>query len=157
MTNERIDRAVACFDGGHLCSQAICRCFGEEFGLTPEMAIRLSTGFGSGMSRTDQVCGAVSGGVIVLGLAFGSSDPSDRAARERTYTAVQEYVAGFTKVHGSISCTELLGYNLGNPAEAEAARVQGVCSRICPGLIQTAARLLEEHLADPDRVDERSE
>ena len=150
MTNERVEQAVACFDGGHLCSQAILRVFGEAFGLTPEMAIRIATGFGAGISRTDQVCGAVSGSVMVLGLAFGSSDPTDRATKERTYAVVQEFIAAFKKVHGSVSCTELLGHDLGNPAEAQAAREAGVVPRVCPGLVRTAAELLEERLANRD-------
>ena len=152
MTTERIERAVTCFAGGHLCSQAICRVYGEEFGLTPEMAVRIATGFGAGISRSDQVCGAVSGSVMVLGLAFGSSDPADRATKERTYAVVREFIAAFKKVHGSISCTELLGHDLGNPAEAQAAREDGVVPRVCPGLVRTAAELLEECLANRDRI-----
>lgn len=156
MTDDRVDRAVACFNGGHICSQAILRVFGEEFGLAPEMAIRISTGFGAGISRTDQMCGAVSGGVMVLGLAFGSSDPADSASKERTYAVVQEFISTFTKVHGSVSCTALLGHDLGNPTEAQAARQAGVVPRVCPGLVRTAAELLEKRLAKRDMaIEER--
>ena len=118
MTSERSDRAVACFDAGFSCSQAICLAYGDEFGLSPADAARIAAGFGGGIARTDRICGAVSGGVMVLGLAYGGTGAEDRAAKEATYAAVQEFLAAFETAHGSVSCTELLGYNLGIPAEA---------------------------------------
>jgi C_GCAxxG_C_C family probable redox protein len=150
MTSERVEKAVACFNAGHLCSQAICEVYGESFGLSSGTAARLATGFGSGIARTDGICGAVSGGVMVLGLAFGGGDAADRAARERTYAAVQEFIAAFVAAHGSVSCTELLGYDLGNPAESAAAREAGAVPRICPVMVRTAAELLEEILSRRD-------
>lgn len=146
MNSDRVDRAVACFNAGHLCSQAICQVYGESLGLPPDAAVRIAAGFGSGIARTDQICGAVSGGVMVLGLAFGGADATDRPARERTYAAVQTFLTAFDAVHGSVSCRALLGYDLGNPEEAAAAREAGAVPRVCPIMVRTAAELLEELL-----------
>lgn len=146
MTSERSDRAVAHFNAGFSCSQAICQAYGEEFGLSPADAARVAAGFGGGIARTDQLCGAVSGGVMVLGLAYGGTSGDDLAAREATYAAVQEFLAAFETVHGSISCTELLGYNLGIQADAAAAREAGAVPRVCPGLVRSAGLLIEEIL-----------
>lgn len=147
MTSERSERAVADFNAGFSCSQAICRVYGEEFGLSPADAGRVAAGFGGGMARTDRVCGAVSGAVMVLGLAFGGTASDDRAAKESTYAAVQEFLAAFVFAHGSVGCTDLLGYNLGHPAEAAAAREAGAVPRVCPGLVRSAGHLLEETMA----------
>ena len=146
MTSERSDRAVECFNAGLSCSQAICQVYGEEFGLSPEEASRLAAGFGGGMARTDRICGAASGGVMVLGLAYGGTRADDCSARETTYSAVQEFLAAFESAHGSTSCRALLGYNLGSPAEAAAARQAGAVPRICPDLVRSAGLLLEEIL-----------
>jgi C_GCAxxG_C_C family probable redox protein len=147
MISERADRAVASFNAGFSCSQAICRVYGEEFGLSPDDAARIAAGFGGGVARTGRLCGAVSGGVMVLGLAYGGTGGDDRAAKETTYAAVQEFLAAFETVHGSVSCPELLGYNLGDPAEAAAAREAGAVRLVCPGLVRSAGVLLEEVLA----------
>jgi C_GCAxxG_C_C family probable redox protein len=147
MTSERSDRAVAHFNAGFSCSQAICLAYGDEFGLSPSDAARVAAGFGGGMARTDRICGAVTGGVMVLGLAYGGTGAEDRIEKEATYAAVQEFLAAFETAHGSISCTELLGYNLGKPAEAAAAREAGAVPRVCPGLVRSTGLLLEEILA----------
>ena len=147
MTSERSDRAVACFNAGFSCSQAICLAFGDEFGLSPADAARIAAGFGGGIARTDRICGAVSGGVMVLGLAYGGTGAEDRTAKEATYAAVQEFLAAFETAHGSVSCTELLGYNLGKPAEAAAAREAGAVPHVCPGLVRSAGLLIEAILA----------
>lgn len=147
MTSERAERAVACFNAGFSCSQAICQAYGDEFGLLPADAARIAAGFGGGMARTDGICGAVSGGVMVLGLAYGGTCADDRSAKEATYAAVQEFLAAFVAAHGSVSCTELLGYNLGSTVEAAAAGEAGAVPRVCPPLVRSAGTLLEEILA----------
>ena len=147
MISERSDRAVADFNAGFSCSQAICRTYGDEFGLSPDDAARVAAGFGGGMARTDRICGAVTGAVMVLGLAYGGTSPGDSAAKEATYAAVQEFLGAFEAAHGSVSCTALLGYNLGDPAEAAAARTAGAVPRVCPVLVRSAGLLLEEILA----------
>lgn len=147
MISERSDRAVACFNAGLSCSQAICQAYGDEFGLSPSDAARVAAGFGGGMARTDRICGAVTGGVMVLGLAYGGTSGDDSAAKEATYAAVQEFLAAFEAAHGSIACTALLGYNLGDPREAAAARGAGAVPRVCPGLVRSAGLLIEAVLA----------
>lgn len=147
MTSERSERAVAFFNAGFSCSQAICRAYGNEFGLSLSDAARVAAGFGGGMARTDRICGAVSGGLMVLGLAYGGTSGDDSAGKETTYAAVKEFFAAFEAAHGSVSCTELLGYNLGNPGEAAAAREAGAVPRVCPDLVRSACHLLEEILA----------
>jgi C_GCAxxG_C_C family probable redox protein len=151
MRPNRPDRAAALFQEGALCSQAICQAYGDELGFSAGMASRVAGGFGSGLARTDGICGAVSGAVMVLGLAFGSDDATDRPARELLYAIVQEFIAEFRDRHGSVSCTELLGYDLGNAEEAAAAREAGVVPRVCPVMVRSAAELLEEMLGRRER------
>ncbi len=99
------------------------------------------------MARTDRICGAVSGGVIVLGLALGGTRADDSATKEATYAAVQEFLGAFAAAHGSVSCTELLGFNLGDPVEAAAARAGGAVPRVCPGMVRSAGVILKQVLA----------
>lgn len=84
---------------------------------------------------------------MALGLAFGGASPTDEPAKERTYAAVQEFLAQFEARNGSVSCPELLGYDLSRPEEMAAARRAGAVRRICPGLVRSAAVLLDEVIA----------
>ncbi len=85
---------------------------------------------------------------MVLGLAHGGTTPGDAAAREATYADVQRFLAAFTAAHGSVRCSDLLGYNLGDPDEFAAAREAGVVRERCPGLVRSAGRLLDQVIED---------
>ena len=64
--------------------------FAEELGLDPETALKIACGFGAGLARRQEVCGAVSGGIMALGLRHGRGEGQDRAATEETYARTQE-------------------------------------------------------------------
>jgi len=149
MSTDRPERAVACLDAGFSCAQAICQVCGPEFGLSRDTASRIAAGLGAGMARTDDICGAVSGAVLVLGLAYGGNLEDAVPARERTYAAVQKFIAAFTAAQGSVSCTGLLGYNLGDLDEFAAARQAGIVRRVCPAMVRAASELLEEMPGQP--------
>ena len=55
------EKARALFREGYNCSQAVVGAFSEELGMDPALAMRLVSGFGGGMGRMREVCGAVSG------------------------------------------------------------------------------------------------
>jgi len=46
------------------------------------------------------------------GLRYGRIKTDDRAAKEKTYTVVAEFLREFEKRNGSVTCTGLLGDNL---------------------------------------------
>ena len=78
------DKAVACFKEGFNCSQAVLSSFDDDFGLDKDMALKLAAGFGGGMGRMAQTCGAVTGAYMVIGLKHGAITGQDKAAKEHT-------------------------------------------------------------------------
>ena len=140
------DDAVACFMGGFTCSSAVFSTFAEKMGLDPETAKKCSCGFGAGVSKTGNICGAVSGAVLVIGLKYGKTKPGDNAATEKTRTLVQEFMRQFATRHGSVNCSELLGYNLSAPEDYEKARQSKLFITKCPELVRDAAAILEKIL-----------
>lgn len=106
----KADKAEECFRSGFSCSQSVLSVYSEEFGIDRELALRLSCGFGAGVGRTGNICGAVSGAVLVIGLKYGRVNPSDYPSRDKTYALVQQFIAEFRARHGSINCTELRAY-----------------------------------------------
>lgn len=135
---------------GSNCPQSVVRAFDDvlvDHGIAPTMAMRLASPFGGGMGRMREVCGAVSGMLMVLGLVEGYDDPSDDEAKAVLYEHVQELAGAFREEHGTILCRELLGLAEGPdkpiPEKRSAAYYH---DRPCAEFCASAARILGEYL-----------
>jgi len=132
----KVEEAVAQFRRGFTCAQAVLSVFAPDFGLDRDVARRISQGFSAGIARTDDICGALSGAIMVIGLRYGGARADDIAAKEKTYAVVSEFLREFKTRHGSVACTGLLGYNLSDPqqvAEAKNNKDDGAVSDVCRG------------------------
>jgi C_GCAxxG_C_C family probable redox protein len=139
----KIEDAVAYFKEGFSCSQAIVAAYGPTVGVDRDTALKIASGFGGGMGRLAETCGAVTGGFMVLGLKYGSA-ASDREAKEAVYTRVREFAERFKARHGSLLCRDLLGCDLNTPEGLALAQEKKLSSTVCPPYVETAARILEE-------------
>lgn len=108
--DERVAKAKRLFkEEGYNCCQAVVLAYNDLFGIPDDVAASMSSGFGGGMGRMREVCGSVSGMVMLAGLIAPASDPSVKADRTRNYALVQEMSGSFKEMNGSIVCRELLG------------------------------------------------
>jgi C_GCAxxG_C_C family probable redox protein len=144
----KTETAIAKFLSGYNCAQSILYAYGPDCGLEGEMALKLPTGLGAGMARQGEVCGAVTGGVLVLGLKYGRGDGQDRAATELTYRKTMELMARFEEEHGSCLCRVLLeGCDLrtedGQRRFKEGDLLHKTCLRCVETVSETLAGLLE--------------
>ena len=140
------------FLAGYNCSQAVFCAFAPDFGIERGLAARMSAGFGGGTGRLRLTCGAVSGAVMVLGLALGY-DPEncEKDAKANHYEKIRALTAALEKRNGSIICRELLAAK-GLDASAGGApeeRNEGYYARRpCPEYVRIAAeetaKLLKE-------------
>jgi C_GCAxxG_C_C family probable redox protein len=137
------DEAYQSFMSRFTCSAAVFSAFSGDFGLDPDTAKKIACGFGAGVSKTGNICGAVSGAIMVIGLKYGKTEIGDEAATEKTRTLVRQFIREFTKKNGSVSCTDLLGYDISDPEAYDAARDSGVFTSKCPALVRDAADILE--------------
>ena len=96
------------FREGYNCAQAVLMAFSDVTGLDRELSSRLASSFGGGFGRLREICGAVSGAGMALGIIKGCADPSDRGAKAAHYALVQEFARRFKEKNGSIVCRELL-------------------------------------------------
>jgi C_GCAxxG_C_C family probable redox protein len=140
--------ACARFEEGFSCSQAVFSAYAEHLGLDRETALKISGGFGGGMGRMAQTCGAVTGAFMAIGLKYGAVETDDQEAKDKTYALIREFADRFKSRHGSITCQELLGCDISKPENMEMAREQGLFKATCPGLVRDAAEILEEILAE---------
>jgi C_GCAxxG_C_C family probable redox protein len=140
------DDAHRCFMSRFTCSAAVFSAFSEELGLDPETARKVACGFGAGISKTGNMCGAVSGAIMAIGLKYGKTDAGDDASTEKTRALTRQFIRSFTEKNGSVNCTALLGYDLSDPESFEAARTSGLFTEKCPALVRDAAEILEKML-----------
>jgi C_GCAxxG_C_C family probable redox protein len=140
------DDALASFNQGITCSSAVFSAFADEPGLDEKTARKIACGFGAGISRTGNICGAVSGAIMVIGLKYGKADRGDDAATEKTRALTRQFIREFTQKNGSVNCSELLGHNLKNQDEYDAAAKANLFRTRCPEYVRDAADILERIL-----------
>ncbi|MDP4183819.1 MAG: C-GCAxxG-C-C family protein [Bacteroidota bacterium] len=127
---EIIDKAQAFFDEGYACSQSILLAFASQYGLDEETAKRISSTFGGGMGRLRQKCGAVTGGFMVLGMAYGNADPKDMDTKLAAYKKVRELDHLVEKIYGTTSCKELLIKHATEADVAERKHHKIICRKV---------------------------
>jgi len=140
------DFAVSYFNNGFNCSQSVLISHCEEFGMDKENALKISCGFGGGMAHTDEVCGAVTGALMLIGLKYGKYKAEDNAAKEKTYELVKKFTEQFKLKYGSVKCTDLINYDLSKNEELEKARAAGVFKSVCPALVKESVEIVESIL-----------
>ena len=145
----RPEKAKELFEIGYNCAQAVFCAFEDVTGFDREAAVRFSAGFGGGMGRLREVCGAVSGMTMVLSCVFASTDPNDAQKKKELYALIQKAAEAFKAENGSYVCRELLGLGKG-PSEPvpEARTEQYYKKRPCSELVKCAAEITEKILSE---------
>jgi C_GCAxxG_C_C family probable redox protein len=146
MVRNHAGEAVAAFGRGSSCSMAILSAYGPDFGLDAGVAARIASPFGAGVAKTGEICGAVSGALMVIGLTQGPEDIRDAASREKVYALAGRFIDEFAARNGSVNCTELIGYDLSRPEEFALAREKKVFATRCSRLVRDAGEILERIL-----------
>ena len=140
-----VEEAVELFKGGCACSQAVLVPVAERLGLDRGQALRISACFAGGM-RGGEVCGAVTGAYMALGLAHCGADCTTAEGRQAAYAEVASFNSAFRERHGSLLCRELLGGDLSTPEGAQLASEGRLFLDKCPELVRDAALILDAAL-----------
>lgn len=134
------------FQEGYNCSQSVFSAFAGRLDLPVDVALKIAAPFGGGIGRLGEVCGAVSGALMALGMAEGHTAPNP-AAKERTYGLARAFIDEFRCRHGAITCRELLGCDIGTPEGQQQAREAGLFKQRCPLFVRDAAEIVAETLS----------
>jgi C_GCAxxG_C_C family probable redox protein len=138
--------AVACFKEGFSCSQAVLATFAPQLGLERETALKIAGAFGGGMGRLGEVCGALTGALMALGLRYGCVNARNTDGKEEVYRLARELANEFRARHGAILCRELLGCDISTPEGRNLAREKGLFANLCPQLVRDAAEIVQQML-----------
>jgi len=141
------EQAVSRFKEGFSWSQPVLLTYSEQLDLDRSTAAKLASGFGGGMGRMAQTCGAVTAAFMVIGLKYGSQDPNDKQTKERTYHLVRQFAEKFKARNGSVTCSQLLRCDISTPQGAKTAQEKNLFSTVCPKMVQEAVEILDEIIA----------
>ena len=141
-------QAAELFLGGCNCAQAVFLAFSDLTGIDRKLAAKLASPFGGGIGRMREVCGAVSGMFMVLGTLYGYDETvEDDAQKREHYKDVQALAAKFKEECGSIICREILDNPPSDPNPSPRT-AEYYAKRPCARMVMTAARLLDEFIAE---------
>jgi len=142
----KVEQAVSCFEEGFVCSQALLSTYSPQFGLDRETALKVASAFGAGMGSMGEICGAVTGALMVIGLKHGRTIVEDKQSKEKTYSLVNEFVNRFKSRNGLIVCRELLDCDISTPEGINIAREKKLFTTLCPKYVRDAAEIIEQIL-----------
>lgn len=144
---KNIEKAISKFMEGYNCAQSVFFSFCDDLKLDKNTALKIACGFGAGMGRREEVCGAVTGGIMVIGAKYGRGQNDERKATETTYAKTQELMHQFAKKHGAYICRDLLnGCDLSTEAGHKTYLENDLRDKICKRCVQSVVELLEQIL-----------
>jgi C_GCAxxG_C_C family probable redox protein len=118
--------------------------YGPQLGLPKDTSAHIGTGFAGGMARRGEVCGAVTGSLMIIGLKYGMANESDSQARDKTYELVNEFLDMFKAKHEHLRCGDLLQCDISTPEGRETAQEKELFKTLCPKFVEDAATILED-------------
>lgn len=143
------DEAEVLMHLGFNCAQSVLAACGPARGLDREACLRMGAPFGGGLARAGETCGALTGALMVVGLARGVPSPLPED-KDRGYAPARVLVERFRQEWGSLACRDLAGVDMSTPEGLQAFRDRGLHDNLCPRYVRAACRLLAEVLGGGD-------
>ena len=145
MSEQAQQRSLELFKSGFFCAESVLQAIAESQGIQSDLIPRIATGFCSGISRTGGMCGAVSGGIMGIGLVAGRNSPAE--SLEPAYTLVQKLISRFEGQYGSVNCRQLTGCDLATEAGQRYFMENNLmerCLQCAAGATSMAVSLIDE-------------
>lgn len=139
------EQALEYFSNKFNCSQAVLATFAVEFGMSEEMALKVGTEFGGG-AQCGELCGAVSGALMVLGLKYGHYHQGNDEEKAKAYAIAVEFNNRFCEKNGSVVCKDLLQYDLTKEEDMAVIQEKDLFHTVCPRIIADATEIVEQML-----------
>jgi C_GCAxxG_C_C family probable redox protein len=140
----KMDTATSKFLEGYNCAQSVLYVFCDDLGLDRDLALKTACGFGAGMGRKEEVCGAVTGGIMVLGAKYGRGEKDPRAITDLMYQKVRGLMDRFAGKHGTFICRGLLGQcELTTEEGQRVFREKDLLNNVCMPCVQSVVEILE--------------
>ena len=137
------DEAITRFSLHYNCAQAVFSAYAQFVGIEKEEAFKLSCGFGGGMGRMQEICGAATAAYMLIGGKFGMTDPTDQPSKEHTYELIREFTRRFSEQNGALHCRKLLGCDIKTVEGMQYIRDHHLFETVCAKCILSSSELIE--------------
>ncbi len=144
--DETVNLAASHAEAEFLCSEAVLMALAKCLGVESKLIPKIATGFGAGIGGEGEVCGALSGAVMGLGLKFGRDEPGFTEDGRRPHWYATELMKGFRELHGHLRCRDLLGLDLTDPEDYRKYSERNLWGTKCRDLITSATEQAYELL-----------
>jgi len=134
-------RSGAYFESGLYCAESVLQAIADECGILSAQIPRIATGFCGGMALTGGLCGALTGGIMALGLLYGRNSGTE--SRDAVYDRTRRLIEAFEHRFGSTRCTGLLGCDLSTPEGLATFERKGLEQSLCLKLTTETAGLVD--------------
>jgi C_GCAxxG_C_C family probable redox protein len=136
--------AVEAFRSGLNCAQSVLLAYADDMNFDRKLALGISCGFGGGMGRLQETCGAVTGSFMVMGIHYCRKHTDNKQKKEATYAAIQQFSKEFTTVHDTMNCRELINVDLKTEDGHRILKESNLSENVCEKCIMDAVRITEE-------------
>jgi C_GCAxxG_C_C family probable redox protein len=140
----KVEKALSAFRSGLNCSQAVLTAFADDLRIDKEVAVNISCGFGGGMGRLQETCGAVTGSFMVLSLYNGNKYSDNKDKKEETYSMIQKFNEKFKSSHGATDCRSLIKCDLKTEEGQRYARENKIFETLCEKCISDSMTIVKE-------------
>ncbi|GAT64260.1 C-GCAxxG-C-C family protein [Paludibacter jiangxiensis] len=146
-TEKKQQLAIATFQSGYNCAQSVLSTFSINFSLERDSLLKLASPFGSGIAKTQETCGAVTGALMAIGLKYGKGTNGTEEDKLISYALAQKLMTEFSRIHGCTNCKKLLNdLDMNNESEMAKIKELNLFNTNCINYIQTAVKLTDEIL-----------
>ena len=140
------DTAAGYFDK-YNCAQSVFAAYAPDFGVDKDTALSIASGFGAGIGRLQETCGAVTGAVMILGLASRFKEADGREKVGEIYTTARRFTEEFKKTAGTIKCRELINCDLLSEDGQKFFKENNLKEK-CKNYVRLACEILDKFLAE---------
>ena len=145
MNINQTESAAEKFLGGYNCAQSVLFALADRNNISDDVLLKISTGFGGGMAREQEVCGAVTGGIMALGLRFGRGVSDEKINTDTTYVNTRKLIAEFKQLYGSIICKEILdGIDLQTEDGQKKMREENFAEKKCLNCVKSVVEIYKQ-------------
>ena len=138
------EKAIRTFRSGLNCAQAVVTAYSEEMKFDNSLALSVSCGFGGGMGRLQETCGAVTGSFMVLGIFNCKKLTDNKERKEATYSMVQKFSQEFKQINGTTDCLELLKCDLRTEEGNRFAKENNLFGTVCEKCISDSLTIINK-------------
>ncbi|PWI49364.1 hypothetical protein CEE45_02180 [Candidatus Heimdallarchaeota archaeon B3_Heim] len=141
----RVEHAVNLFKERDNCSQAVLATYANQYGIGKKTALKIAEVFSGGIARRGNICGALSGALMVIGLRYGGKNDTNSTPLRSAHDIADKVLKKFEDQYGTVYCKELIQFDLTTPENRKLAHDKKVFHN-CPKFVASTVEILEEVL-----------